>query len=68
MKLSVLTSLIVAALGATSAMAQTQQPLTRAEVKAELARAQAAGELERNDLSYGTWWATSPTSQNFDKN
>jgi hypothetical protein len=59
--------LVIAALGATSAMAQTQQPLSRAEVKAELARAQAAGDIDRNDLNYGTWWATSPSSKNYDK-
>lgn len=67
MKLSVLTSLVIAALGATSAMAQTQQPLSRDEVKAELSRAQAAGDIDRNDLNYGTWWATSPSSKNYDK-
>ena len=63
-KLSVLATLIAAALGSTAAMAQSQ-PLTREEVKADLARAMSSGELERNDQNYGTWWATSASSQNY---
>lgn len=42
-------ALAAASLGAiTQALAQTATPLTRAEVKAELARARASGELERS--------------------
>jgi hypothetical protein len=65
-KLSVLTALVVAALGATSAMAQSQ-PLTREEVKAELSRAMSSGGIEQNDLNYGTAWATTPSSKNYDR-
>ncbi|WP_198320812.1 DUF4148 domain-containing protein [Azohydromonas aeria] len=66
MKVAALTTLIVAALGATSAMAQSQ-PLTRDQVRSEAARAISSGDIERNDLNYGTEWATSPSSQNYDK-
>jgi hypothetical protein len=65
-KISVLAALVVAALGATSAMAQSQ-PLTRDEVKADLARAMSSRSIEQNDLNYGTEWATSPSSQNYDR-
>lgn len=66
MKVLAITSLVVAALGASSAMAQSQ-PLTRDEVKADLAQARSSGALERNDQNYGTWWATSPSSSNYDQ-
>jgi hypothetical protein len=56
--------LVVAALGASSAMAQSQ-PLTRDQVKADLAQAQSSGALERNDQNYGTWWADTPSSPNY---
>ena len=62
MKVLAITSLVVAALGASSAMAQSQ-PLTRDQVRSDLAQAQSSGALERNDQNYGTWWATSPSSQ-----
>jgi hypothetical protein len=58
--------LIVLALGATSAMAQSQ-PLTRDQVRADTARALSSGEIQRNDQNYGTEWATSPSSQGYDK-
>lgn len=64
MKVLAITSLVVAALGASSAMAQSQ-PLTRDEVKADLAQARSSGALERNDLNYGTWWADTPSSSNY---
>lgn len=64
MKVLAITSLVVAALGASSAMAQSQ-PLTRDEVKADLAQARSSGALERNDQNYGTWFATSPSSGNY---
>ena len=66
MKVLAITSLVVAALGASSAMAQSQ-PLTRDEVRADLAQARSSGALERNDQNYGTWWATSPSSSNYDQ-
>jgi hypothetical protein len=56
--------LVVAALGASSAMAQSQ-PLTRDQIKADLAQAQSSGALERNDQNYGTWWADTPSSPNY---
>lgn len=64
MKVLAITSLVVAALGASSAMAQSQ-PLTRDEVKADLAQARSSGALERNDQNYGTWWADVPSSSNY---
>lgn len=64
MKVLAITSLVVAALSASSAMAQSQ-PLTRDEVKADLAQARSSGALERNDQNYGTWWADTPSSPNY---
>ena len=66
MKVAALTSLIIAALGATSAMAQSQ-PMTRDQVRADTSRAVSSGDIERNDLNYGTEWATNPSSRNYDR-
>ncbi|WP_298231392.1 DUF4148 domain-containing protein [uncultured Azohydromonas sp.] len=64
MKVLAITSLVVAALGASSAMAQSQ-PLTRDEVRADLTQARSSGALERTDHNYGTWWADNPSSPNY---
>lgn len=55
MKISVLTSLVIAAFAATPVLAG-EGSLTRDEVRSELSQAQSRGGLSYNDHNYGTWW------------
>ena len=55
MKLYIPMAALAVALASTAVWAQ-DQPLTRAEVKAELERASADGSLQRLNSDYSNWW------------
>lgn len=55
MKLYIPMAALAVALASTAVWAQ-DQPLTRAEVKAELEQARADGSLQRLDSDYYNWW------------